>query len=111
MIWSVHKIGRYSTEPKENIHVSRCFLKFSREIAKQTKEIMLKAIDKMVLLERTEKTEAIGDLGNINKNVQKTKKQELYKKIITGQATQRDTTTRNKGNLYSILKKKTKKYC
>ena len=83
----------------------------SREIAKQTKEIMLKAIDKMVLPERTKKTEAIGDLGNINKNVQKTKKQELYKKIITGQATQRDTTTRNKGNLYSILKKKTKKYC
>lgn len=46
----------------------------SREIAKQTKEIMLKAIDKMVLPERTKKTEAIGDLGNINKNVQKTKK-------------------------------------
>lgn len=101
MMWSVHKIGRYSTEPKENIHVSRCFLKFSRAIAKQTKEIMLKAIDKMVLPERTEKTlEAIGDLGNINKNVQKTKKQELYKKIITGQATQRDTTIQETGEIY-----------
>ena len=93
MMWSVHKKGRYSTEPKENIHISRCFLKFSREIAKEMKEIMPKAINQMVLPKRTEKTlEAIGDLGNINKNVQKTKKQELYKKIITEQATQRDTT-------------------